>query len=502
MISLIIPVYNKVNYLKRCLSSVASQTDKSAQVIIVDDGSTDGSKEILKYYEERVGFEVYYTDHKGVSGARNFGLDKAQGDYIAFLDADDVLMKDAVKQMNVIAQAGHNICQFGQYRGADFNNINYIPFCSIEGWYDFSYIPKYWVMVWNKVYKKSFLDKYNIRFTEGMQFGEDTMFNARCILANNGLHHSDKVLIVHIFDDKKSLCRGDLKLEQLYLLDSELCKLADEQTDAYMKSWVVRAINEHRNSGLYRRMGFTRRSRGKYDIVYFVKDEPVNEELVYSLRSVEANWPYRNVWFAGGCPENLEPDKMFKIWQDGMNKWEKVRRMIIEVCRNDEITEDFWLFNDDFFVLKPHDEDNYLPTYNGELIPYCDRIDARHNGVPDNFTGRLRRAAGRMKAMGMTTLNYEVHKPMLINRKKALEMMEQFPDTPAFRSLYGNYWKIGGVNKHDMKVKILNYSKMINVENYWDFVSTSDESFKDGEVGRFIRRRFDKKSRFEKEVKC
>ena len=150
---------------------------------------------------------------------------------------------------------------------------------------------------------------------------------------------------------------------------------------------------------------------------------------------------------------------MFKIWQDGMNKWEKVRRMIIEVCRNDEITEDFWLFNDDFFVLKPHDEDNYLPTYNGELIPYCDRIDARHNGVPDNFTGRRRRAAGRMKAMGMTTLNYEVHKPMLINRKKALEMMEQFPDTPAFRSLYGNYWKIGGVNKHDMKVKILNYSK-------------------------------------------
>ena len=87
---------------------------------------------------------------------------------------------------------------------------------------------------------------------------------------------------------------------------------------------------------------------------------------------------------------------------------------------------------------------------------------------------------------------------MLLNRKKLLEVLEKFPNVPGFRSLYGNYWKIGGIDRHDMKVKIMNYNNMYAVENFWDFVSTSDESFRDGEVGRFIRNRFDKKSRFER----
>ena len=60
MISLIVPVYNKAEFLKRCLASVAAQTDRSAQVIVVDDGSTDGSEKICNYYEKMVGFEVYH----------------------------------------------------------------------------------------------------------------------------------------------------------------------------------------------------------------------------------------------------------------------------------------------------------------------------------------------------------------------------------------------------------------------------------------------------------
>ena len=76
--------------------------------------------------------------------------------------------------------------------------------------------------------------------------------------------------------------------------------------------------------------------------------------------------------------------------------------------------------------------------------------------------------------------------------------MERFPDVPGFRSLYGNYFGVGGVDVHDMKIKQMNYGRMDLVENEWDFLSTSDSSFRDGEVGRFIRNKFKERSRYEK----
>lgn len=496
-VSLIIPVYNEAPFLKRCLDSVVNQTDKSAQVIIVDDGSTDGSAEICDKYK-KCGFEVYHKKNGGVSSARNFGMKKAKGEYITFLDSDDVLLPNAIQIMTKEAEQGFGIYQFGQYRfrrAEQMDHINLtIPYRAPKGYYDFDFIPKYWVIVWNKLYKRSLIEENNIKFRPGMQFGEDAMFSAECILANGGLYHASQATVVHLLDNKDSLCRGNLNKGKIQKLDDELCKLAEAQTDPEKKKWMETAVREHRNARLFKRYGVGSGRTGKYDIVYFVKDGPMNEELVYSLRSVEKNWLYRSVWFCGGCPEGLKPDRYFKIRQEGFSKWDKVRNMIARVCQNDEITEDFWLFNDDFFILKPMVPD-MPPQYNGTLISYIERIE-RKTG-PDGYTERLRHAERDLVAKGFSTLNYEVHKPMLINRKKALEVMEKFPTTPCFRSLYGNYCGIGGNDRHDMKIKVLNYRNMPMVESFWDFVSTSDVSFRDGEIGRFIRQQFNKESRFE-----
>lgn len=193
MISLIIPVYNKAPYLKRCLDSVAKQTNKSLQVIVIDDGSTDDSSKICDEYRKI--FEVYHWENRGVSAARNFGLKKAKGEYIAFLDADDILAAGAIKAMQEEAKLGKNIIQFGQYRGRTYETVNNVPYNSPKGFYGFDFIPRYWVVVWNKIYKRSFLEEHKINFKEGMQFGEDTLFNAECILANNGLHHAAAPLV-------------------------------------------------------------------------------------------------------------------------------------------------------------------------------------------------------------------------------------------------------------------------------------------------------------------
>lgn len=100
-VSIIIPSYNSQDYLSRCLDSVVNQVYKNIEIIIVDDASTDKTKEIIKKYadnDERI-IPFYQTINKGVSASRNVGLRASTGEYIIFVDSDDSLTKDAVRRM-------------------------------------------------------------------------------------------------------------------------------------------------------------------------------------------------------------------------------------------------------------------------------------------------------------------------------------------------------------------------------------------------------------------
>ena len=98
-----------------------------------------------------------------------------------------------------------------------------------------------------------------------------------------------------------------------------------------------------------------------------------------------------------------------------------------------------------------------------------------------------------LKADGKDRLDYAMHVPMLINRKKGLEVLQRFPNVPMFRSLYGNYWRIGGTLMDD--VKIQNNNDIPGKD--WRFVSTSDGSFEHGRVGDYIRKQFKDASKYE-----
>lgn len=90
LVSIIIPVYNAKQYINRCLESVFSQILPEYEVVVVDDGSTDGTKEVLQMWSGAYKqLKIYHTAHLGVSAARNIGLEQAEGRYIAFVDADD-----------------------------------------------------------------------------------------------------------------------------------------------------------------------------------------------------------------------------------------------------------------------------------------------------------------------------------------------------------------------------------------------------------------------------
>ena len=497
-LSLVITVYNKGPFLRRCLDSVVGQTIKAPEVIIVDDGSTDGSNEICDEYKKH-GLIVYHTATKGVSRARNFGMKRATGEYIAFIDADDALEPNAVATMLTWVDSGHNVIQFNHSRYTSGPDQEPVKRLIAGGRYSLEHTPKYWVYIWNKMYKKSFLEEHEIKFIERMRFGEDEMFNVECLTKNDGLYQIRDFLYRHYFDDEKSICRGELDLDLIKTLDKTL-ELRKEEArfcgDEKTAAWIEKVMERHHKSPTFNKFGFNRGAKGKYDIVYFVKDCMVNEELRYSLRSVEKNFKYRDVWFYGGCPSMLKPDHHVPVVQSQPSKWERVRNMMLLVCQNDQITEDFWLFNDDFFVLKPVPED--MPAYyNGSIYRQIVRVEDRHGMTSNDYTRRLRHLAQTLERAGRECLNYGVHKPMLINRKKMLEVLRMFPDEPMNRALYGNYWRIGGVRRKDMKIRVSDFN-MAKVDQEWEFVSTSDESFSNGNVGIYLRNKFKERSRFEK----
>ena len=99
-ISIIIPVYNAEQYLEECLLSISQQTFGDFEIWAINDGSTDRSLEILKKYQAKEPrLQVIAQENKGVSAARNLGLENAQGDYITFVDADDTLPNDAFSEI-------------------------------------------------------------------------------------------------------------------------------------------------------------------------------------------------------------------------------------------------------------------------------------------------------------------------------------------------------------------------------------------------------------------
>lgn len=99
--SIIVPVYNTEQYIKKCIDSLVNQTYRNIEIIIIDDGSTDGSKLIYSSYSD-TRIKLFYKENSGLSDTRNFGLSKASGNYILFLDSDDYYDVDAIDRLNYV----------------------------------------------------------------------------------------------------------------------------------------------------------------------------------------------------------------------------------------------------------------------------------------------------------------------------------------------------------------------------------------------------------------
>jgi len=114
-VNVIIPTFNREEILPRAIDSILAQTYENFDLTIVDDGSTDGTYEVVKKYLQHVNVRYIRTDNKGVSAARNIGVSLSSGDYVSFLDSDDLWHPDKLElQMNFLKQNSHLECVHGE----------------------------------------------------------------------------------------------------------------------------------------------------------------------------------------------------------------------------------------------------------------------------------------------------------------------------------------------------------------------------------------------------
>ena len=180
-VSIIVPVYNVEEYLARCLDSLVNQSLKDIEIIVVNDGSPDNSQKIIdNYCKKYKNIKSFIKENGGLSDARNFGIEKAQGEYIAFLDSDDYVTIDMYMEMYNKAKSGNFdmvVC-----------DLNYVyddkiikASCNIKK--DTNNIKDVMLNIypaaWNKIFKRNLMDK-GIRFKKGVWF-EDVEFIYRLL---------------------------------------------------------------------------------------------------------------------------------------------------------------------------------------------------------------------------------------------------------------------------------------------------------------------------------
>lgn len=185
-ISIIIPVYNTEKYLRRCIESVLSQSFTDFELILVDDGSKDSSPQICDEYasqDKRV--RVIHKVNGGVSAARNDGLDIAKGEYVTFIDSDDWVERDYLNTLSYYKD--YDIVFFSHRLIYEDGYISEFLFESKDGdkqniWEIVADLKKnktdwnFYGYTWNKMFRRNIIDKYMIRFVEGLRISEDEVY--------------------------------------------------------------------------------------------------------------------------------------------------------------------------------------------------------------------------------------------------------------------------------------------------------------------------------------
>lgn len=196
-VSVIVPIYNVEKYLEKCINSLLSQTLEDIQIILVNDGSKDNSGNIAKEYEKNNKDRVIYVEKEngGLSDARNYGLKYATSDFIAFLDSDDYIEKNAYEEMYnkaIEENADYVECDFIWEFPNKIRVDKQYPYKNKKEMLSFVR-----VVAWNKLIKRQLITDNNLEFPKGLRY-EDIEFTYKLIPFVNKFAYVDKPFIHYV----------------------------------------------------------------------------------------------------------------------------------------------------------------------------------------------------------------------------------------------------------------------------------------------------------------
>lgn len=187
LVSVIIPVYNVEKYLEFCIKTFENQKLKDFELIVVNDGSTDSSKDILLKYKNNhnLNMDIIEIQNQGVSVARNVGLSKAQGKYVCFVDSDDMVTEEYLSYLSKILEKNEDcdavICQRRDVKDSDNAECTYVNY---NNDYDVEIVDSLIVLkkllyrklsagIWNVLVRRKLLIENDLKFAEGFAYSED-----------------------------------------------------------------------------------------------------------------------------------------------------------------------------------------------------------------------------------------------------------------------------------------------------------------------------------------
>lgn len=230
-ISIIIPVYNSEKYLRQCLDSVLAQTYTDFEALLIDDGSTDGSGAICDEYAARdARFKVFHKENGGVSSARNLGIDNAQGEWICFVDSDDLIQIDFLKNFKVETIDADLYIQgftlIDEQNNSIIKKIETEDKLSLEIGIILERLEMKTNIIetpWSKLFKTDFLKKHNIYFDELLSNGEDHLFVLKYFQYVRSVFLSDAVgYMYNRFENATSLIHRKLKHQKFEHYNNEI----------------------------------------------------------------------------------------------------------------------------------------------------------------------------------------------------------------------------------------------------------------------------------------
>jgi len=232
-VSVIVPVYNASGVIGRCVESILRQDYSDIEVLLIDDGSRDDSYRIISDYAEKDSrVKAIHKDNGGVSSARNLGLDRASGEYVQFVDADDWIPFDATKLMvREMEDSGAQMVIGDFYRVVNDKvsqkgSIKEGGVITRSEYGDnmlFSPADFYYGVLWNKLYRRDILAEYSIRMDDNISYSEDMIFNLEYLL------HVEKISVLkapvyYYVLNEGSLVSQNFNLESIVRMKTSVVK--------------------------------------------------------------------------------------------------------------------------------------------------------------------------------------------------------------------------------------------------------------------------------------